>query len=637
MDMINHHVFSKNKKMKNIYYFIVVLFFSMTVFGQKATLKKANELFLNRSYFEASKLYEKLKPSKDILQNLGDCYYYNSQTTEAESRYNELFKKYKDSLKPDSYFKYAHVLKGMDKYKKADSIMSIFLKYEVNTKKFIENLDNVVPFNYTVRPMTAISTNGDFGMSFYGNKVVFASLRSTDKPIFSWNNKPYLDLYQADVTKDGFLENITPFSKAINSKTHESNATFSADGKTMYFSRTNSKRVKIGDEIVASVKIFKAEYINNEWTNITEMPFSSDLYSTEHPFLTSDGKRLYFASDMPGTFGSMDIFYVDINSDGTYGEPKDLGVTVNTIHREQFPFVSEDKTLYFASDGHEGLGGLDIFLCKSYSGVFTKPLNLGKSINSSSDDFAYLVDDKTNRGYFSSNRTSSDNLYSFERVENERKFIVEGDVKDKNSKAPLPGTKVTLFDENDVLIGEMVVGSTAEYVFNTKPNTKYRVEAIRDFYISHSEIFTTNDEGKLRYSIELEVESYDDAEEIVVTKNDGYVYIELENIYFDLDKWDIKEAAAKTLDVLVGLLKKYPLMEVQLGAHTDTRATAAYNLILSNNRASATLEYIVSNGVDRKRLKSQGFGESKPLVDCGENCTDDEHAINRRCEFIILK
>jgi len=623
--------------MRNLYTYTFILFLSFSCLGQKGSLKKANQLFVNRSYVEAAKMYETLKPTREVLQNLGDCYYNNSQMDLAVKNYGQLFLSFKDSLKPESYFKYAHALKGTKDIEKADEIMSQYLKYTVDTKKFIENLDNIVPFDYEIQTMSKSTSNGDFGLSFFGDKVVFASLRNNGKAVFGWNQKPYLDLFEATISSDGQLENIKPFSDKINTKTHESNATFSQDGKIMYFSRTNSKRVKVGNEKFASVKIFKAELVNNEWTNITETPFSSDVYSTEHPFLTKDGKRLYFASDMPGTLGSMDIFYVDINADGTYGTPVNLGDTVNTIHREQFPFLSEDGTLYFASDGHEGLGGLDIFMSKNFNGVYTKPLNLGQTINSNADDFAYVVDEKNNKGYLSSNRKGSDNLYSFIRKENERRYLVGGDVHDKVSKELLPGTTVALYDEDNKLVGQMVVGSKADYFFNTKPNKKYRLEAKRDLYIPHSEVFTTNPEGKITYNIELEVESYDDAEDIVVTKKDGYVYIELENIYFDLNKWNIKEPAAKILDVLVALLNKYPEMEIQLGAHTDSRASEMYNLILSNNRAASTLEYIVSKGIDRKRLRSKGFGESMPLIKCGDRCTEAEHSINRRCEFRILK
>ena len=623
--------------MKNLYIYFFILFFSLSCLAQKPSVKRANDLFVNRSYVDAAKMYEALKPTQQILQNLGDCYYNNFQMDFAVKNYGQLFLSYKDSLKPESYFKYAHALKAINDYEKADLIMGEYLKYQVDTKKFIENLQNIVPYDYEIQAMSKSTSNGDFGLSFFGDKVIFASLRSTDKPIFNWNQKPYLDLFEATISKDGQLENIKAFSDKINTKTHESNATFSQDGKIMYFSRTNSKRVKIGEEVYATVKIFKAEFVNNEWINITEMPFSNDLYSTGHPFLTKDGKKLYFTSDMPGTLGSMDIYYVDVNADGTYGTPINLGDVINTIHREEFPFITEDGTLYFASDGHEGMGGLDIFMTKIYNNVYVKPLNLGQTINSSMDDFAYVLNEKDNNGYLSSNRKGSDNLYSFIRKENKNRFLVEGDVHDKISNELLPGTKVSLYDGDDKLIGQVVVGSKAEYFFNTKPNTKYRLEAVRDFYIPHSEVFTTNDDGKIHYNIELEVESYDDAEDIVVTKDDGYVYIELENIYFDLNKWNIKEQAAKILDILVNLLKKYPLMEVQVGAHTDSRASDIYNLLLSNNRAASTLEYLVNKGIDRKRLRSKGYGESVPLVKCGDNCTEAEHSINRRCEFRILK
>lgn len=632
--MINlQDFFNMKKQLILIIYFLFVNSF----FSQKGGIKKANELFANKSFVEAAQRFEQLEPTQEVLQKLGDCYYYNSEMKLAVKPYSQLFIRFKDSISSDIYFRYAHALKGVNDIEKADAIMSEYLKYPVNTKQFIENLNTIVPYNYQIQNMSKNFNTGDFGISFWGEKVVFASTRSADKPAFNWNLKPYLDLFEGTVNKEGLLENITPFPKEINTKTHESNATFTADGKTMFFSRTGEKRVKVGEEIVATVKIFKAEFINNMWTNVVMLPFCSDQYSVQHPTLSKDGKRLFFSSDMPSSLGSFDIFYVDVLDDGTYSAPINLGNTVNTIHREQFPFLTADATLYFASDGHQGLGGLDIFMSKSYNDQYAKPINLGETINTGLDDFGYVLDEAKNTGYLSSNRDGADNLYSFTRTENERRFIVNGDVRDKNSKVLLPGTTVTLFDENDKLIGQIVVGEKADYVFNTEPNKKYRLEAIRDFYIPHSEEFITNDDGKIQYNIELVVESYDDAEEVVVTKDDGYVYIELENIYFDLNKWDIKPEAAKTLDIMVSLLKKYPLMEVQLGAHTDSRASETYNLTLSKNRAAATLEYLVANGIDRKRLRSKGYGESVPLIACGNTCNEAQHAINRRCEFRVLK
>lgn len=626
--------------MKNYIYLLFIFCCSGILSAQKASEKKANNLFEKKMYVKAAQMYEQVPENQNTLQNLGDSYYNNFQMKDAVRVYGKLFLTYKDSVKPQYYFRYAHSLMGVPDYAKADEIMGEYNKYPVNTIKFISNLNTNVPYNYTIQPMAKNTSNGDFGMSFYGDKVAFASLRNAQSKAYGWNDKPYLDLFSADVNAQGLLTNITPFPETINTKTHESNATFSADGKIMYFNRTGDKQVKVGEEKFASVKIFKAEFVDGKWENIIALPFSSDAYSTDHPVLSKDGKKLYFSSDMPGSLGSFDIYVVDINDDGTFGTPQNMGATVNTIHREQFPYISDDGTiLYFASDGHQGMGGLDIFMSKAYDGIFAKPMNLGETINSGMDDFGYIVDEKKNKGYLSSNRKGTDNLYSFTRVENESRYIVEGEVKDKNTHDLLPGTQVTLYDENDKLIGQMVVGALADYVFNTEPNKKYRIEAVKDFYIPHSEYFTTNEDGKLRYTIELFMECYDDAEDIITKRQDGKVQIVLENIYFDLNKWDIKPDAANILNVLVNLCNKYPDMEVELGAHTDSRASFTYNLLLSNKRAASTLEYLVSKGVKRKRLSSKGYGETVPLIKCGEErpCSEQEHSINRRCEFIILR
>ena len=625
--------------MRNFYSILFIICLSSGLFAQKASLKKANSLFDNKAYVKAAEMYEQLGENQKVLQNLGDCYYNNSQMKEAVRAYGQLFLTFKDSVKPEYYFRFAHALLGEANYEKADKIMSEYLKYAVSTPKFINNLKTNVPFNYVLQAMSKNTSNGDFGVSFYGDKVAFASVRNANSKSFGWNEKPYLDLFSATVNEKGLLVDIEPFPKEINTKTHESSVTLSQDGKVMYFNRTNAKMVKVGKEKIAHIKIYKAEFVNGIWTNITALPFCSDLYSTEHPVLTKDGKKLYFSSDMPGSIGLFDLYVVDVNEDGTFGTPVNLGPTINTIHREQFPEISNDGSiLYFASDGHQGMGGLDIFMSKSLNGgPFAKPLNLGETINSNMDDFSYVVDEKKNVGYISSNRKMGDALYSFTRTENQERFVVEGDVRDKNTQDLLPGTLVSLYDENNILIGQMVVGGEADYAFATEPNKKYRIEATRDFYIPHSEEFSTNEDGKLRYTIELFLECYDDAEEIITKRQDGKVQIVLENIYFDLNKSNIKPDAERILNMLVDLLKKYPTMDIEIDAHTDSRASDYYNILLSNRRALSTLEYLVSKGIKRKRLRSKGLGETVPLIECGSSCTEQEHAINRRCEFIVLK
>jgi peptidoglycan-associated lipoprotein len=379
--------------------------------------------------------------------------------------------------------------------------------------------------------------------------------------------------------------------------------------------------------------------VDDVWTNVKALPFTSNSYSTEHPALSKDEKTLYFASDMPGTIGSFDIYKVAINDDGTYGEPENLGTTINTKHREQFPFISDYNVLYFSSIGHEGFGGLDVFRSNMVNGTFDKPVNLGSSINSNVDDFAYLVKEKENKGFVSSNRTGYDRIYGFGREENMlSKYQVEGIVQDKNSKELLAGSLVTLFNEAGNVIQDAIVGEDAYYIFKIEPNKKYKVRGTRKAYIPQDVEFSTDSEGKIQHNIYLSLEAFADAEEKVKKDEEGEVKIELDKIFFDFDKSNIREDAAVTLNILVDLMKKYPTMEVEVSAHTDARGPDEYNLNLSKRRAASTLEYLVSQGIERNRLKSIGYGEMQPLNECVKEgiCEDEEYDINRRCEFLIL-
>jgi len=295
--------------------------------------------------------------------------------------------------------------------------------------------------------------------------------------------------------------------------------------------------------------------------------------------------------------------------------------------------------LYFSSIGHLGYGGLDVFRSNMVNDAFDKPVNLGSSINSNLDDFAYVVREKNNKGYVSSNRTGYDRLFGFAREENPlTKYQVEGIVQDLNSKELLAGALVTLFDESDTVIQDAIVGDDAYYIFKIEPNKKYKVRGTRKAYIPQDVEFSTDSKGKVQHDIYLSLESFADAEERVKEKDDGNVQVELDKIFFDFDEAIIREDAATTLNVLVDLMKKYPSMEVEVSAHTDARGPDEYNLNLSKKRAASTLEYLVSQGIERNRLKSIGYGEMQPLNECVKEgiCDDREYDINRRCEFLIL-
>ncbi len=624
----------------NRYILASLLLVSGITLAQKANLNRVNKLFEMRAYNQAAEIYETKERTQEVLQNLADSYYYNTHLQNAIKTYRELFLTYGDSIDIEYHFRYGQALKGVKDYKEADRQLSRYFNKPVNTNAFIASLEKTTPHNFKLKEIDNPNVGSDFGLSFYGDdKVAFASSRNTNNPSYSWNDLPYLDLYYATMDNNGVMANITAFSEAINTDSHESNAVFTKDGKTMYFNRTNTSRKKSDEERIAHIKIYKAELVDGNWTNVSALPFTSNAYSTEHPSLSKDEKSLYFASDMPGTLGGFDIYKVAINNDGTYGEPENLGATINTKHREQFPFMSENNVLYFSSDGQEGFGGLDVFRSNMVNSVFDKPVNLGATINSNVDDFAFVIREKDNKGFVSSNRTGYDRIYGFAREENMlTKYQVEGIVQDKNSKELLVGALVSLFDEAGNVIQDTIVGDKAYYIFKIEPNKKYKVRGTRKAYIPQDIEFSTDSEGAIQHNIYLSLESFADVEERVKENEKGDVQVELDKIYFDFDKSNIREDASITLNVLVDLMKKYPSMEVEVSAHTDARGKDQYNLDLSKRRAASTLEYLVSQGIDRNRLKSIGYGEMQPLNDCikDEGCTDEEYDINRRCEFTIL-
>lgn len=626
--------------------FLVTLCVSMGN-AQRWELNKANRLFEKRAYLEAAEIYERSDKDVNTLRNLGDCYYFNTKMDEAVKWYGTLVKNYGDQIDYQYLFRYSQALKGVKRYDEADEWMKKYEEAQANdeslqkTLEYMAKVDADVPYIYEPKNAGTNTEYSDFGTAFFGERVVFSSSKKTagNAKLYKWNDQPYLDLYSAAVDSEGNLIDPEPLGEAINTNTHDALAVFTKDGKTMYFSRTNEKKVKVNEEKVANVKIYKAEFVDGKWTNVEPLPFNSDEYSCGHPALNFEENKLYFASDMPGSIGSLDIFEVDLNEDGTYGTPKNLGTKVNTTKRDEFPYMSEYNILYFASNGHLGLGNLDLFSSALEEGTFGKPNNLGSSVNSSLDDFALIINERTDVGYFSSNRgEQDDDIFQFKRKEYIKPvYLVEGIVTDKNSGEVLPNSLVTLLDENNNVIADTIVKADGKYIFHLDPNQKYKVRGTRKLYIPDEQDFSTDSEGRIQHDIQLELELYSDAEGNIVTEN-GDTVIKLEKIYFDFDKWDIKPQAAQVLDGLVEVMKKYPNMIIEISAHTDCRGGLDYNLELSHKRAKSTLDYVVSQGIDASRLKSIGYGEMQPVNKCVREgmCSDEEYDVNRRCEFKLL-
>jgi peptidoglycan-associated lipoprotein len=609
--------------------------------AQNLRLNKTNRLFKNHAYKEAITNYKNLDVSREVLENLADSYYYTNDFENAAKTYTQIKNQYSDITDKKRVYRFAQSLLAIEDYQKADVYLKSFYGKDWNTKEFLFELQRTTPHVFEVQTVSNSGTKSDFGLSFIdGEMVAFASSRNLNRPIYSWNGLPYLDLYEAQLIGGNALSKVTAFSNEINTPLHESNAVFTEKGMVMYFNRNNTKRVKINGERVSNIQLYRAEKVDNKWTNVTLLPFNNDLYSIEHPSISKDGKTLYFSSNMSGGYGEFDLYKVMLHTDGSYGDPINLGASVNTAFRDQFPYISTINTLYYATNGKQGLGGLDMYRVNMINGEFDNPINLGSSINSPRDDYAFIIDEVTNESYFSSNRDGLDQIYSGKRKENIRaKYMVIGRVQDSISKKILPGSQVSLFDEHGVVINDILTGRDASYTFRLEPSKKYTVRATNSRYIPQNISFSTQKDGKISHDILLTLLSYQDAEEIIKQDRKGDIQVELEQIFFDFDQAVIKRQAAATLKDLVTIMKKYPKMNVEVSAHTDIRGSSEYNLLLSNKRAESTMKYLISQGINKNRLRSIGYGEMQPLNNCIKEglCSDEEYEINRRCEFTIMQ
>lgn len=629
-------------------YSIILIGISCISFSQSSQLATADRKYNKYSYVDAIEIYEKVAEkgyqSPELFKKLGNAYYFNGELDKAAKWYKDLFAMNED-VDPEYYFRYSQALKAIEDYDNANKYLSLFNEKTndsrgnefAKNKDYLKNIE-AISGKYTIGKTSINSEFSDYGPSYFGNQLVFASARKEGalfNKIHDWTKQNFTDLYSVTINSDKSLSEPQNFSKSINSKFNESSPVFTKDGKTMYFTRNNYLDGKKGkdDNKSTLVKIYKASFIDNEWKNITELPFNNDNYSTAHPTLSADNKTMYFASDIPGGFGNSDIYKVKINDDGTFGTPENLGNTINTEGRETFPNIAFDNTLYFASDGHLGLGGLDVFESKFSNNQFQKPENVGKPINSSMDDFGFIVN-KDKSGFFTSNRDGGsgyDDIYSFTICAQK----LYGIVTDVDTKEILPNSKVILFDSDMKKITEMTTDETGKYTFEIECSTKYHVRASKEEYETTEKTFTSkNETGETELNLELKRNIFPIKEGTDLAK-----IFDISIIYFDLDKWNIRPDAAKDLQKILEVMKKHPKMEVDIRSHTDSRQTHRYNEILSDRRAKSTLEYLVKNGIEKSRLTAKGYGETQLVNNCsdGVKCSEAEHQKNRRSEFIVTK
>lgn len=636
------------KPMKTIYTLLYILSITCCSFGQGVKLAKADKKYEKYAYIDAIEIYKKVADkgykSVELFQKLGNAYYFNGELEKAATSYESLFA-LNEEVAPEYYFRYAQTLKAIGNYEKSNQYMELFAaktndsrgKLFLQNKNYLNDID-VNTGKYILDTTTINSEFYDYGPSFFGNKIVFTSSRSDGNQytkIHDWTKQTFTDLFIVSMNAEGKLEQVENFSKTINTKFNESSPVFTKDGKTMYFTRNNyndGKKRKSDDKVILE-KIYKAELVNNEWTNITELPFSNDNYKTAHPALSPDEKTLYFASNMPGSYGNSDLYKVSIDKNGKFGTPENLGPTINTEGRETFPFIDANNNLIFASDGHLGLGGLDIFEAKVNGKSFEKPINIGKPVNSTKDDFGYVVNSE-NLGFFSSNRDGGkgfDDIYTFKICTH----MLTGIITDAETTEILPNAKVTLFDDKMTIISETIASEKGIYQFKIECNKKYYVRASKETYNTNEKSFdAVSIIGTSTLDIELKRNVFP-----IEVGTDLAKLFNISIIYFDLDKWNIRPDAAEDLEKIIQVLHQYPAMTIDIRSHTDSRQTHKYNEQLSDKRANSTLEFIVNNGIARNRLTAKGYGETQLLNNCADNqpCSEEEHQKNRRSEFIVVK
>ena len=627
----------------------VLVCFSALVNAQERDLAKGTKKFDQYAFVDSQKIFlrvaEEGYESADLFSKLADSFYYNADYTEAAEWYGKLVEKYSEEVTPNQYFRYAQALRAIEDYETSNVMIQKYESlaqvqgddyYKSGSISEIKSANSLGTF--VIERLSANSVGySDFAPAYFGEKLLFSSTRDTGtltRRIHSWNNQPFLDLYVADVTNEGQINNVSKFNGSINTEFHESTASLSPDGNTLYFTRNNftNETYRADKKNTNKLKLYKATRSEDgSFGNVEELPFNSDSFSTAHPAISSDGKTLYFSSDREGTYGESDLWKVEITDSG-YGTVENLGATINTPGRDTFPFVDADGKLYFSTDGRGGLGGLDVYVYDADKGGIA---NLGEPVNSPKDDFTFIYNSANSSGYFASNRSNDpldDDIYTFTRTACESTLIVQ--VIDKTTREPLNGALVGLRSKSNELVtsGEAEAPEAKFSYDEPECGSEYFIRAeLEGYATAEKNVSIPEESSEVTVVIELEPSIVDIPPDFDLGKL-------INPIYFDFDESYIRPDAAVELAKIIEIMKEYPQLRIDVRSHTDSRGNDAYNMALSERRNKSTIQYIIDKGgIDSERLTGRGYGESQLLNDCsnGVSCTEEQHQLNRRSEFIV--
>ena len=626
--------------------------------GEPYTVFDADRDFNDYSYNRAQSAFLQLVRDdadfndKKVIQSLADTYFFNSQYNQSYTWYRKLISLYPDDVQSIYYLRASISARSSENYSIADRYMQQYFVMEKGTViedlyiddlNYLDSIADLRP-KYIVETTKINTEQSDFSSAFFGpDKIVFSSTyQASGQRDYEWTGEPFLDLYIADIGEEGQLENTEQIEGDVNTAFHESSAVFTKDLDRVYFTRNNYKNGKkrADRKNTVRLKLLTATVDDDgNWSDVEELPFNNDNYSVAHPALSLDGKKLYFASDMPGTTGESDLWYVDIYKDGSYGDPINLGQKVNTEGRESFPYIAEDGALYFTSDALVGFGGFDLFKAElTNSGIARAPENMGLPINSAGDDFGFLLQTDTNTGYISSNRdgnrgSASDQIYYFKPS----KCVVEitGIVTDTNTGNLMPGATVKLLDMGMNVIAEQIVQQDARYSFPEEVECGQAYYLVTENGLAYSIAETTfvAPATSQTVSVDMAIETFSQD----CPPYDLGCLLGLNPIYFDLNKYYIRPDAEIELTKVYNAMIRFPEMIIRIESHTDSRSPQSYNLRLSQNRATSTRNWLIQRGIAPSRLSAVGYGESQLINRCADGvpCSEAEHQLNRRSMFLI--
>jgi outer membrane protein OmpA-like peptidoglycan-associated protein/tetratricopeptide (TPR) repeat protein len=648
-------------------------------YRKNSTTPTADELFFHYTYKKALEKYmeeyEKAPDGEDnvrIKLQIAECHRKLNEHKETEIWFGKVATAYESQLQPIHKLHYADALSSNGKYETAKVWYEKYEKDPHNDKRGLRKtygINNIELFYvdsalYQVQEINVNSEESDFSPAYYEGGLVFSSARrppANKKETFNWNEKSFLDLYYADIEGGQNLSEPSEFHVSVNSRFHEGTLVVYKENTKMIFTRNDYHKNKIrrSKKDVHNLSLYIADRESAEdgsessgWTNIKPFHFDSKEYSVGHPTITKDGTRMYFASDMPGGVGGVDLYYTNYDSTyDTWSQPVNLGKSINTEGNEMFPFLHEDSTLYFASNGHGGLGGLDIFYSRKEEDSFKTYKNIGYPINKSTDDFGIILAEDGRSGYFTSNRdtgTGDDDIYHFKslgcRLVGVAVHAVTGEI--------LNDFKVNIHEKVDSIPTAYAFSSDSVFEFTTKIRTAYVLEAAKkDFKNGKIDLSAIDEFNCDLYGVDTVKIPLMPFEPVITTPTDDgppplFVYtpdpnakvVEVVNVFYDLDKFFIRRDASRDLDRVARTLLDNPSMIVALTSHTDSRASNFYNIRLGQRRSRSAYKYLIDKGISPKRLKVSSFGETVLVTNCpdGEDCDEVKHQENRRTEIIIL-